>query len=91
MRLSRLTHSLVEGWLVLHGMDTEMITHNAAFDWINLNPSVGATETLLRTEYHEFWHQEYHVSAIRAPKWSLPEYLHDHIEANQPTSSFLGL
>ena len=44
-------------------------------------------EQLLQTEYYVFKdHND--VEVIRAPEWSLPQHLHDHIEAIQPTNSF---
>jgi tripeptidyl-peptidase-1 len=51
------------------------------------HPPINAIENLLSTEYSVFQHSEGGY-LVRAPKWSLPQHLHDHITAIQPTTSF---
>jgi tripeptidyl-peptidase-1 len=45
-------------------------------------------ERLLDAEYHVFQHED-GTELIRAPEWSLPKHLHEHIDAIQPTTSFM--
>lgn len=50
---------------------------------------VSAVEELLQTEYSVFKHKQDGSYLVRAPEWSLPKHLHDHVETVQPTNSFL--
>ena len=79
----------MEEWLHGHGITAEKSEYSPALDWITLHLPISIAENLLQTRYSEFWHEESRISAIRAPEWSLPEHLHDHIESIQPTNSFL--
>jgi tripeptidyl-peptidase-1 len=48
---------------------------------------VHAVESLLDTKYYIYEHEDGSY-IVRAPVWSLPVHLHDHIDAVQPTTSF---
>jgi tripeptidyl-peptidase I len=77
----------VKEWLSDNGIEEPELNYSSADDWISLTLSVSSVEQLLQTEYFVFKnHQD--VEVVRAPEWSLPEHLHDHIEAIQPTNSF---
>ena len=45
-------------------------------------------EKLLDTEYYVYQNKYDESILIRAPRWSLPMYLHDHVDTIQPTTSF---
>ncbi|KXT05292.1 hypothetical protein AC578_10950 [Pseudocercospora eumusae] len=79
------TLEAVQSWLSDHGI-TDWI-HNDAKDMIHCSLSIEKAESLLDTEYHAFKHED-GTEINRAPEWSLPEYLHDHIDIVQPTTSF---
>lgn len=64
------------------------MSHSPAKDWINIRVSVSTAERLLDTEYHVYRHDD-GSELVRAPKWSLPRHLHDHVDAIQPTTSFM--
>ncbi|EAQ83511.1 hypothetical protein CHGG_09915 [Chaetomium globosum CBS 148.51] len=49
--------------------------------------NVSKAERLLTTTYHTYRHVDGDV-AIRAPEWSLPAHLHEHIDAIHPTNAF---
>lgn len=49
--------------------------------------SVSQIERLLDTEYSTFKHED-GAEIVRAPEWSLPQHLHEHIATIQPTNSF---
>jgi tripeptidyl-peptidase-1 len=53
-----------------------------------LNLEVKDAEKLLDTKYSVFKHED-GTELIRAPQWSLPQDLHQHIVAVQPTNSYL--
>ncbi|EME85440.1 uncharacterized protein MYCFIDRAFT_161112 [Pseudocercospora fijiensis CIRAD86] len=79
------TLEAVQSWLIDHGI-TDWV-HNHAKDMIHCSMSVEKAESLLDTKYHAFKHAD-GTEINRAPEWSLPEYLHDHIDMVQPTTSF---
>ncbi|KXT17298.1 hypothetical protein AC579_526 [Pseudocercospora musae] len=79
------TLEAVQSWLGEHGI-TDWI-HNYAKDMIHCSVSIEKAESLLDTKYHAFKHED-GTEINRAPEWSLPEYLHDHIDIIQPTTSF---
>lgn len=79
------TLDLVHEWLEDNGISPS--GYSSAKDWITVTLPVSAIERLLDTEYHVFEHKDGGVVA-RAPKWSLPLHLHEHVDTIQPTNSF---
>lgn len=79
------TMELVEEWLSEHGVSD--YAYNHANDMIHCTVPIGTAEEMLQTEYHEFQHDD-GSTANRAPVWSLPQHLHEHIDIVQPTTSF---
>ncbi|KAI1369941.1 tripeptidyl-peptidase 1 precursor [Xylaria arbuscula] len=78
------TTELVHEWLSENGI---LPSYNSAKDWITVNLPISKLEQLLDTEYHVFEHAD-GAKVARAPTWSLPRHLHDHIDTIQPTNSF---
>jgi tripeptidyl-peptidase I len=76
---------LVREWLQLNGMDN--LNYSPSKDWIDINIDVESAERLLDTEYYVFEHED-GSQLLRAPKWSLPLHLHEHVDTIQPTTSF---
>lgn len=81
------TLNLLHNWLSDNGIDRAALSYNAARDWIKVSLSVSSIERLLDTKYSIFGHAD-GDRVTRAPAWSLPLDLHEHIEAIQPTTSF---
>ncbi|KAI1270798.1 tripeptidyl-peptidase 1 precursor [Xylaria sp. FL0933] len=79
------TSDLVHEWLGDNGIVPA--SYSAAKDWITVTLPVSQIEKLLDTEYHIFEHED-GAKVARAPAWSLPNHLHDHIDTIQPTNSF---
>jgi tripeptidyl-peptidase-1 len=77
--------SQVHAWLAEHGI--EDIDYSPAKDWISIVVPIEKAEELLQTTYLKFEHLDGH-SISRAPEWSLPAHLHEHIDVVQPTTSF---
>lgn len=77
--------SQVHSWLMEHGVDD--IDYSPAKDWISIVVPIEKAEELLKTSYTKFEHRD-GDSVSRAPEWSLPAHLHEHIEVVQPTTSF---
>lgn len=87
VRPARQTTDLVSKWLRNHGIRD--LEYTAAGDWISLSLPVRTAERLLGCEYHEFEHAEDGHVLVRTLSWSIPSYLHQHIDTIQPTTSFL--
>jgi tripeptidyl-peptidase I len=50
--------------------------------------TLSKAEELLQTSYSKYRHQD-GSEISRAPVWSLPVHLHEHIDVVQPTTSFM--
>ena len=79
------TVSLVQEWLLEHGISRAALS--PAKDWISIAVPIEKAEELLRTSYTTFKHHD-GTEISRAPEWSLPAHLHEHIDVVQPTNSF---
>lgn len=77
----------VHEWLKESNIDTASLTYTPAKDWINVNLPVSAIERLLDTKYSVYKHED-GTHLVRAPEWSLPTHLHEHIDTIQPTNTF---
>ena len=82
------TLSLVHEWLSDHKIPSESLDYSPAQDWIKLSLPVKKVEKLLDTKYSVFEHAQDGDNLVRAPVWSLPIHLHEHIDTIQPTNSF---
>ncbi|PPJ52550.1 hypothetical protein CBER1_11062 [Cercospora berteroae] len=84
VRPPRETLDLVTRWLeehTIHGV------YNSATNIIHAVISIQKVEDLLQTSYSVFQHTD-GTSLTRALEWSLPQYLHEHIDLVQPTNAF---
>ena len=79
--------NLVHDWLFDSGIDRAQLSYNRAKDFIKISLPVSEVERLLDTKYSIYEHLD-GDRIIRAPKWSLPKHLHEHIDTIQPTNSF---
>ena len=82
------TSSLVKDWLHQNGVDLSKIRYSPAGDWMTVDLPVETANSLLGCKYSVFENHDDATSLIRTPEWSLPRYLHDHVETIQPTNSF---
>jgi tripeptidyl-peptidase-1 len=78
--------SVVQNWLLGNGIESYQTS--PAKDWIFLNISIGTAEMLLNTDYHIYQDSNTGSQEIRAPSWSLPQALHQHIAVIHPTNYF---
>lgn len=79
------TVAMVRNWLSEHGISDAVL--NPTKDSFNVVLPIEAVEELLDTTYSVFRHED-GTTLVRAPEWSLPEYLHEYIDVVQPTNSF---
>jgi tripeptidyl-peptidase-1 len=77
----------VDKWVKSHGCDPSSISHSPAKDWVIIKVPISVAENMLSTEYH-VWEHEDGDSIVRTTSYSLPDYLHEHIELVQPTTIF---
>lgn len=82
------TESLVRDWLHGNGVEPSAISCNHAGDWMKVSLPVSSVEKMLDTTYSKYQHED-GTELVRAPVWSLPAYLHEHIETIQPTNTFI--
>ncbi|QDS69534.1 hypothetical protein FKW77_007609 [Venturia effusa] len=83
------TSRLVDSWLTEHGISPHAINHSPAGDWLSLSLPIHKANRLLGCHYSVYEHQDENVKLVRTPEWSLPEYLHDHVDLIEPTNSFI--
>lgn len=79
---------LVHAWLLEHHISSAVL--NPARDSFLVKLAVEKVEELLNTTYSVFRHED-GTEYVRAPEWSLPRYLHEHIDIVQPTNSFFRI
>ncbi|KZT42984.1 subtilisin-like protein [Sistotremastrum suecicum HHB10207 ss-3] len=80
--------SLVDEWLVSHGLDVSSLSRSPSKDWVSINVPVQKAEEMLRTKYHVWKHIASGSTLIRTTSYSLPTALHRHVDVIQPTTSF---
>lgn len=88
VRPSADTSKLVAKWLEDNGIDEKHCEFSGARDFISIPLTVEKVETLLDTDFSIYEHED-GTRIVRAPEWSLPEHLHEHISTIQPTTAFL--
>lgn len=74
-------------WLADNGVATSKLKYSPAKDWITVTLPVEQIEGMLDTKYAVYRHED-ESELVRAPEWSLPAHLHDHIDTVQPTNSW---
>lgn len=79
------TVDLVHDWLMEHGISRSAMSPSK--DWISIVVPIEKAEELFQTSYSTFKHRD-GSTVSRAPEWSLPAHLHEHIDVVQPTTSF---
>ncbi|OCH92966.1 tripeptidyl peptidase A [Obba rivulosa] len=79
---------LVTEWLTSHGLSEGSMSRSPAQDWVTVKVPVSLAEKMLDTEYHVWSHEASNASLVRTTSYSLPDYLHEHIDLIQPTTLF---
>ncbi|KZV92013.1 subtilisin-like protein [Exidia glandulosa HHB12029] len=85
------TVALVEEWLAAHDISPAHCSRSPAGDWLSVNVPVSKAERLLDTNYRVFRRRDNGNSVVRALSYSLPRFLHDHIDVVTPTTMFGSL
>ncbi|KAJ7771127.1 tripeptidyl peptidase A [Mycena maculata] len=80
--------TLVDGWLNSHGIHQDDLYRSPAKDWLSVTIPIRLAEDLLGAEYYLWQHTSGDI-LVRATNYSLPQYLHSHVELIQPTTIFM--
>ncbi|KAJ3261974.1 hypothetical protein HK103_003817 [Boothiomyces macroporosus] len=83
------TIDAVYAWLKNNGVEGGVL--NANKDWLSVTVTVDQAQKMLNTKYKVYQHQESKVVAVRTPSFSLPKYVHHHIDLIQPTTKFTSI
>jgi tripeptidyl-peptidase-1 len=83
------TSALIKSWLSEHGINHDTVNYSPAGDWLSLSVPVRKANSLLGCHYSVYQHKDEKIQIVRTPEWSLPEYLHDHVDLIEPTNSFI--
>ncbi|KAJ3148460.1 hypothetical protein HDU89_004791 [Geranomyces variabilis] len=84
---SKDTAATVRAWLASHGVQDKHVSYSPAGDWASLSLPVAQLEAMLKTKYSIYTHEDGSV-LVRAPTWSLPAHVGEHIDMISPTNSF---
>ncbi|GJJ07192.1 hypothetical protein Clacol_001392 [Clathrus columnatus] len=82
------TTATVSEWLQSHGIHYSDCYASSAGDWLQLTVPISKAETMFNTQYHIFQHEKTGEYTLRSLNWSLPSYVHSHIDVAAPTTSF---
>jgi tripeptidyl-peptidase-1 len=72
-----------------HNVDLSTADFSPAGDWIKVDLPVHKANKLLGCKYSVYKHEDEGARLVRTQEWSLPRYLHDHVELIEPTNSFM--
>ncbi|GJJ07162.1 hypothetical protein Clacol_001362 [Clathrus columnatus] len=80
----------VDNWLEMHEFDTTTLERSPTFDWIKVETTIRKAEEMLNTKYHVWKNINTNETLVRATQWSLPDFVHEHIDLIHPTTMFGG-
>ncbi|KAL1890641.1 hypothetical protein Sste5346_008157 [Sporothrix stenoceras] len=72
------------------GLMKEKIALSKGRNWVQFNASVSQLESLLKTEYHVYKHNDHGAHHIACDQYHIPEHLKKHIDIVMPTVHFDG-
>lgn len=75
--------TLVDDYLTSHGIDVSAAERTPAKDYVIVTVTVAQAEKLMDTEYSVYKHVGSGTTALRTLSYSLPTYLHDHIDVRR--------
>ncbi|KAJ3572260.1 hypothetical protein NP233_g3200 [Leucocoprinus birnbaumii] len=78
----------VDKWLDSFGLKEEDIERSPAKDWVKLTIPVTLAEQMLNTTYFVWKHIESGDFLVRTTSYSLPDFVHGHVDVVQPTTMF---
>lgn len=85
---SESTVNAVKDWLSSAGITSERIKQSQSLGWLSFDASVEEAESLLRTKYHVYEHQETGQPHIACEDYNIPATLQSKIDFITPTLHF---
>ncbi|KEI38668.1 uncharacterized protein L969DRAFT_75321 [Mixia osmundae IAM 14324] len=82
------TVAAFENWLASHGIDRSSIGYNKAKDWAHIDLKPDRVDKMLNTNLEAYKHSKTGETILRTSAYSLPLYLHEYVDAVQPTTYF---
>ncbi|KAF8514827.1 peptidase S8/S53 domain-containing protein [Hysterangium stoloniferum] len=80
----------LNGWLAGHGFDIHGLLRSPSSDWVKIKTTIQKAEDMLNTTYHVWKSNRTGNSLVRTTSWSLPDFLHEHVDLVHPTTMFTG-
>ncbi|KAF5363393.1 hypothetical protein D9756_000248 [Leucocoprinus leucothites] len=80
--------SSVDKWLASFGFKGEDVERSPAKDWVKLRVPVALAEEMLNTTYFVWKHLQSGDFLVRTTSYSLPDFVHAHVDVVQPTTMF---
>ena len=79
----------VNSWLEFHDIHPLNSVHRSGGgDWVTIRIPVDMAEKMLGTKYNIYHHVMSGEEVVRTLSYSLPKYLHDHIDVIVPSTYF---
>lgn len=78
----------VRNWLTSAGVPADRIRQSQGLSWLSFSASVGEAESLLRTKYHSWSHEETGSIHVACDEYSLPATVQKHVDFVYPSVHF---
>ena len=78
----------VRSWLTSAGVPADRIRQSQGLSWLTFNASVGEAESLFRTKYHSWSHEETGSIHVACDEYSLPANIQKHVDFVYPSVHF---
>ena len=78
----------VRSWLTSAGVPADRIRQSQGLSWLSFNASVEEAESLLRTKYHAWSHEETGKIHVACDEYSLPANIQEHVDFVTPSVHF---
>lgn len=86
--VSDFTIEVVKDWLSSNGIASERIDHSQSLGWLNFDATVEEAESLLKTKYYAYEHEETGQPHVACDEYSIPASLKGKIDFITPTLHF---
>ena len=78
----------VRSWLASAGVPEDRIRQSQGLSWLLFNASVGEAESIFRTKYHSWTHEESGKIHVACDEYSLPANIQKHVDFVYPSVHF---
>ena len=78
----------MRSWLTSAGVSADRIRQSQGLSWLSFNASVEEAESLFRTKYHSWSHEETGKIHVACDEYSLPANIQKHVDFVYPSVHF---